>query len=81
MTEATVVSFNHTGLSNQINLLESDSSQQVHQVMKDLFEDIENSQDVAFNQQPNLEVTGGACIAHGALGESSSESSSDRDCR
>ena len=52
MTEASFVSFNHTGLSKQISSLQSDSSQQVHQVMKDLFEDIQNSQDVAFNQQP-----------------------------
>ena len=52
MTEATVVSFNHTGLSNQINLLESDSSQQVHQVMKDLIDGIENLQHVEFQQQP-----------------------------
>jgi hypothetical protein len=53
MGEASFVSFNHTGLSEQINRLQSDSSKQVtHQAMKDLFEGIEDLQDVEFLQQP-----------------------------
>jgi len=51
-TKASFVSFNHTGLSKQINSLQSDSSKEMHQVMKDMFDGIESLQDVEFQQQP-----------------------------
>merc|ERR1719353_983396 len=75
-TKASLISFNHTGLSKQINRLQSHSSQQIQEVMKDLFDGIENLQDVEFHQQskpvikktkfnnpptPRMQVPGNPC--------------------